>query len=793
MKGRVFLHVGSPKTGTTFLQAVLWKNKAALRDAGLLLPGRTFNDHFRACLDLREFRSRAANPELVPGSWRRVVDEVAGWHGDALISHEHFVWATQEQAERGVADLEATGKEVHVVLTARDLARQLPAEWQERVKHRSQDTFAEFMDEARTQGSPTYNHLWTAQDYADVHRRWGSFRDNALFHVVTVPGADAPRTLLWERFAGLLGIDPAAYSLDVPRENTSVGLEQAELLRRLNATIGNRLRIPGPYTPVVKGLFAQEVLSARRGTRLRLGGDDLAFARERAAEMVLELRRRRVDVVGDLDELLVPERPDDPAESTARRDLDDEPLLGEMIGATADLLVTVSGRLEAWQTQRGALRDELRKVKAELRETRKRARRAEAERDALAARTVRRRADRALGRARRVGRRVVDRVRHRPRLVFLMFSVDGGGGVARTTVNLANALAETHEVEIISVYTGHKRNFEVDPRVTVTYLVPVPPRRTGFPPALAEKAAQRSVLSVGDKLSALTDERMQRAFARLRPGDVLVSTRPSLHVAAAQLVPDHVIRIGWDHLNFPQRYAESSPGGRSIDRALPKLDALVVLTEADARDYRERHPHARIQVIRNSVGWEPAAVRPPRDSKTVVAAGRLTHIKGFDRLIEAWTSIQDDFPDWRCLIYGHGESRAQLQAQIEEAGSTIQLAGYSTDMPSTLAGADVFVMSSRQEGFPMTLIEAASRGTPMVSFDCPRGPGEIIVDGSNGRLVPDGDVDALAKALADVIRDPAARERMGEQALRDSRQYTADRIAADWRKLVDELVGRRRG
>jgi glycosyltransferase involved in cell wall biosynthesis len=260
------------------------------------------------------------------------------------------------------------------------------------------------------------------------------------------------------------------------------------------------------------------------------------------------------------------------------------------------------------------------------------------------------------------------------------------------------------------------------------------------------------------------------------------------------LAPDkRLIRIGWDHLNFPTRYGGHGGAGQDIDRAIPGLDAFVVLTEADAADYRNRHPEARLEVIRNAVPWSPATERGPHDEKVVIGAGRLTEVKGYERLVEAWTLLQEEFPDWTCRIYGKGHLAGALGAQIEAAGAAVELPGYTTDMRGALRRSAIFAMSSRVEGFPMSLIEALAEGTPLVSFDCPRGPGEIVVDGSNGFLVPDGDVPGLAKALAALMRDRELRDRMGEQALVDARQYDIGHIADDWVALIEELRGKRRG
>ena len=792
MSGRAFLHVGSPKTGTTFLQAVIWGSRDELEKAGVRLPGPSLHKHFQAALHVRGTPERARFPEQTEGAWESLMAAARDWPSDLLISHELLAAAPQDRASAAIADLVELGYEPHVVLTARDLARQLPAEWQERIKHRSSIEFDRFMAEARDPESRVSRRLWAAQDYADILQRWAGALPPEQVHVVTVPRPGAPHALLWERFADVLGLDATAFSLDVPRENTSLGLEQAVLLQQVNRRLGDRVALPGPYTDVGKLLLAHRVLSARSGTPLVLGGDDLVFARQRSAEIVEALSARGVTVHGDLDELLVPDDGEQPSISSAREAVDDPVLLDESLEATADLLDAYAERMEASRERRTQLREDLQQARAELTESRRKVTELEqklAPLRAKAARALKRRARAASDRLKQVRRQ------RRPRVYFLVYNGDGIGGVARTSLTVANALADRYDVEVLSVFRSRgKPTFELDPRVKLTYLVPAKPRNSAYPPRLRKLASQPTVLPDRGNYTAASDAAMRSAFAAMRDGDVLISTRPTLHSSSLILAPDkRLIRIGWDHLNFPTRYSGQGRAGRSTDRAMPGLDALVVLTEADAADYRRRHPGARVEVIRNAVPWPPATERGPHDEKVVIALGRLTEVKGYERLVEAWTLIQEEFPDWTCRIYGKGHLEGALQAQADAAGVSVELPGYTKDVRAELRRSAIFAMSSRVEGFPMTLIEALAEGTPLVSFDCPRGPGEIVVDGSNGFLVPDRDVPGLAKALAALMRDRELRDRMGEQALVDARQYDIGNIADDWVSLIEKLRQERRG
>lgn len=344
---RVFLHVGSPKTGTTFLQDVLWSQRERAGEQGLLLPGERFNDHFLATLDVRGLADDPVYPERARGMWDRLAAEALAWDGTVLISHELFAGATDEQARRAVASLSA-GAEVHVVVTARDHVRQIAAEWQEHVKHRSATTFGSFVRGVRDDAART-SWFWQVQDYAGVLERWGAGLPAEQVHLVTVPPSGADPTILWDRFARLLGLDPAPFDTELERSNSSLGSEQAELLRRVNLELGDRLPLPGPYPLVVKNVLAHRILEARPGTRLSLSADDQQYAADESRAIADRLAAAGVDVVGDLADLVPP------AGTAGARDGDpyavpsDATLLAESVATIADLLVVLNERRAAVQ------------------------------------------------------------------------------------------------------------------------------------------------------------------------------------------------------------------------------------------------------------------------------------------------------------------------------------------------------------------------------------------------------------------------------------------------------------
>ncbi len=330
----VYLHVGAPKTGTTYLQDRLHANRSALAARGVGYPVGLHADMFGAALDLID-QSWGGQRDQVRGEWDALVSRVRRAPGTAVVSHEILAGATRPQVARALRDL--AGAEVHVVYSARDLGRQVPAEWQESIKHRKQKSFRRYVRQVeRAERRDPGLWFWRAQSLPDVLDRWGEHLPPERVHLVTVPQPGAPRDELWRRYCTAFGFDPAWAPADSGSSNPSLGIEETALVRALN----KRLRKAGldsvHYRRLVRQLIVHSTLAQRPDKRrVTLPPKAHGWVCEVAEEWIGWARSAGIDVVGDLEDL----RPAPPA--PGRWADPDEPRPRRTADAALDALVAV--------------------------------------------------------------------------------------------------------------------------------------------------------------------------------------------------------------------------------------------------------------------------------------------------------------------------------------------------------------------------------------------------------------------------------------------------------------------
>jgi len=351
MARRVFLHIGAPKSGTTYLQTIMWHNRPRLRELGYLYPGRNRMDHHNATLTVREKRMPEDDPRRE--TWARLTGRISRWPDTGILSHEFYGAATADQAALAIEHLAPA--EVHLIFTARDYVSQLPAYWQEAVKMGLPATFSEYT-KAMIHGKADTAWSWSTMDAEAILQRWTATVPADRVHVVTVPPPGSGRDLLWNRYASVMGIPPEELDLDVARANESMGASQAELLRRVSG------HLPEEVSPLkeryrwLREELGHRVLVPQGGQRFGVRPEEAEALRSKAVKLAEYIEQAGFDVVGSLEELV----PTGIASLPHPDDATDAELLQAAEKALAAMLVT----LRATELERKQLRRKLKESEA---------------------------------------------------------------------------------------------------------------------------------------------------------------------------------------------------------------------------------------------------------------------------------------------------------------------------------------------------------------------------------------------------------------------------------------------
>jgi glycosyltransferase involved in cell wall biosynthesis len=368
----------------------------------------------------------------------------------------------------------------------------------------------------------------------------------------------------------------------------------------------------------------------------------------------------------------------------------------------------------------------------------------------------------------------------------LVISSLRGGGAERVMVTLANAwAAQGVSVTLVTLAARSTDTYAVDPAVTRIDLY-----RAGNSHSLLHGLAS----NLGRARA------LRKALLACRPDVVVSFIARSNMLTIVALTGLRIPVIVAEHI-FVGAKAPDGLWGMLHGPLYRRAAAVVTLTQRGAR-YIETRFGCPVTVIPNPVpfpailGGAPAGNagrdRPRNGPRTLLAVGRLEPQKGFDLLIEAFAEIADRHPDWNLRILGEGPTRKALMLAVARSGLSdrISMPGFSNDVREEMQRAELFVLSSRFEGFPMALLEAMSEGLACVSFDCETGPGELIRHNENGWLVSPNDVSALAEALDVSMRDADLRMRLGSRAREVTTTYSLSAVLAQWDELLESVLSR---
>lgn len=299
----MFIHVGLPKTGTSYVQSTLWRSQERLAGQGVSVPGEHRQFQRRAVWDLIGRRLGDDEPD-VPGSWRALIQHVqSGTEPTVILSEEFLVHARRPHVRRIVRDLEPA--EVHIVVTVREVTRVIGSMWQHEVSQGATWPWAEFVSAVRDpeHGPPTAGvGFWLRYDLRKVLSVWETAVAAERIHVVIVPPEDASPTLLLERFAEATGISATALTRPEKRVNTSVGVAETEMVRRLNESLDGRLN-ERQYIRVFDNAVKPALRAGNGSARLRMPDELRGWLSDHSDQLIAFLRTSSYGVVGDLDDL----------------------------------------------------------------------------------------------------------------------------------------------------------------------------------------------------------------------------------------------------------------------------------------------------------------------------------------------------------------------------------------------------------------------------------------------------------------------------------------------------------
>ncbi len=357
------------------------------------------------------------------------------------------------------------------------------------------------------------------------------------------------------------------------------------------------------------------------------------------------------------------------------------------------------------------------------------------------------------------------------KISILVYDVSITGGAERVALNMAKAFSHRYDTEIVSLFYSQGDAADRTREGVALYVI-----------STATRSITANFLSLRGALAAHFKERGTNIVFCITAGVV------TLGASAARAA--HAACVYCEHSNLENRtYGKKHVLRQYIGSAV--ADKTVTLTERDMRNFMRvfKTPREKLTVIPNWFTPNETKREYKTDSKAIISAGRLEAVKGHDMLLESAVAVAQRHPDWHWDVFGDGTLREKLENDARERGidGFVTFRGNVNDLTSRYGDYAMFVLPSYYEGLPMVLLEAACAGLPVVSFDCPTGPAELVANGVNGLIVPERDTAALADAVCTLIENAELRKSMSDKADVKLGEYSAERVLAKWFELIESF------
>lgn len=373
------------------------------------------------------------------------------------------------------------------------------------------------------------------------------------------------------------------------------------------------------------------------------------------------------------------------------------------------------------------------------------------------------------------------------KLMFCIKQLDNVGGMERVLIDRVNYLIKDKKFQILIVITdglNKKSFFKLNDQIKIENLYV----------NYNQNKRKNIIFRVIDFLvkQKLHKRKLEKLIFEYKPDVIISFGNEDKYLIADINYPCKKILEHHFEKNFLLRKGEKGLHKlknlyltKKEEKLLEKYDEFLVLTEEDKKQWNNK----KVKVIYNPISFYPEKEAELENNK-IISVGRLEYQKGYDILIDIWSKISKKYPNWILEIYGEGKERENLQNKINKLGleKSFLLKGATKDIQNKYLESSIYIMTSRFEGMPMVLLEAQACGLPIVSFDCPCGPKDIVRDGEDGFICKINNIDEMLEKLVILIENKEKRKKFGINARNNVKRFSQNRIMKRWLELFNNII-----